>query len=53
MGGARVPRDRQSTFEPQIIKKHQRDIYQVQINEICNVLFEISLVETSEACADL
>ena len=26
----RVPRDRQSTFEPQIIKKHQRDVSSIE-----------------------
>ena len=25
-----VPRDRQSTFEPQIIKKHQRDVSSIE-----------------------
>lgn len=29
-----VPRDRNSTFEPQIMKKHQRDVSNIEVKAI-------------------
>ena len=36
----RVPRDRQSTFEPQIIKKHQRDVSSIEGKARLSLFFQ-------------
>ena len=49
----RVPRDRQSTFEPQIIKKHQRDVSSIEGKVLAMYARGMSQRDISAAIEDI